>query len=174
MPTGADQIFVERTRQALAILGVGATTKAYLETGMDDQGSSLTVNNHVEFDEQRIVDASGRIALSAGAGQLSGLFTLAEGLVFLCVAYVATTHSAAGTATFRWRDNNIATAFGSQGGAFTAAAGNGPRALAWGIIDTSGEAREIELRIDSAPVNLTQIDGSGPQQESSAFILEIG
>ena len=172
MGTGASQIFVEQLREGLEILGVGAG-KAYLETGMDDQNANLTVNNHVEFDEQRVVDASGRIAQSAGAGQLSGLFTLATGRVYLLAAYVATTHGAAGTATFRWRNNTAAGFIGSQGGSFTPAIGGGPRALAWAIIVTSVET-EVELRLDSAPTNLTQIDGSGPQQETSAFIVEIG
>lgn len=173
MGTGASRIDVEIVREALEILGVSGSGKAYLEAGMSDQNSNLAQNDHVEFTQQRSVDASGRIALSAGAGQLAGLFTLAAGGVYLCVAYIATTHSAAGTATFHWRDNTAAAFIGSQGGTFTAGAGNGPRAFCAVIIAPAVET-EIEVRQNSSPTNLTQIDGSGPQQETSVFVVEIG
>lgn len=173
MGTGASQIFVEQLREGLEILGIGAAAKAYLEAGMSDQNANLLQNDHIEFNQQRSVDASGDIALSAGAGQLAGLFTLAAGKTYLCVAYIAGTFSAAGTATFHWRNNTGAAFIGSQGGTFAAGAGNGPRAYCAVIVEAAVQT-EIEVRQNSAPVNLTQIDGSGPQQETSVYIVEIG
>ncbi len=173
MATGVDQIFLEKTREALAILGVGAASKAYLLSGMDDQSSSLTNGDHIEFDEQKAVDASARIAQSSGAGQLSGLFTLAAGRVYFLAAFLSPIFSAAGSAPFQWRNNTGAVAIGNQGGSSAGAAGQGSRPLVWAIIAPAVET-EVELRFNGAPSNLSTIEGSGPVQESGAIILEIG
>ena len=173
MGTGASQIFTEQVREALEILGVGAG-KAYLETGMNDQVSNLTFGNQIEFDQQRIVDASGRIAQSSGAGQLSGIFTLAANRVYLCLAQIHCTFSAGGFAGFKWRDITNATEFGNQSQSSAAAVGtNTFLGQAYGIIAPS-TLITAHCRINFAPSNLTNILGDGPDQETFAQIFEIG
>lgn len=146
--------------------------KSYLVTGMDDQNSNLTSGNHIEFDEQLIVDASGRIAQSAGAGQLSGLFTLAAGRVYLLACFVRPIFSAGGSADFRWRDNTAAAFIGNQGGSSAGGVGQGSGSLMWAIIAQAVET-EVELRLGGS-TNMTVLEGSGPVQETSAIIVEIG
>ena len=96
MATGADQIFVERTREALAILGIGSPS--YLHAPLNaDQTTGLS--GHVEWRDSGDVEnggwqSSGDIAVSTGAGQLAGIVTLPAGKLWLVQAHVAATFSA--------------------------------------------------------------------------------
>ena len=178
MATGVDQIFVERTREALAILGVGGVpAKAFLSARMDDQNSNIAQNDHVEFDEVLEVDTSGDIALAVGAAQLGGIVTLAIGKTYFFMAGIRADFTASGgVVRLRFRHNNVATLFGSQLEALpVTGAGNAQSiSVCHGILPVSGEVAIVELRITGV-ANLSSFRGAGASVGNSWLsVVEIG
>ncbi len=176
MGTGASQIFVEKVREAAAILGLGTPALAYMLASMDDQSSNLGSGNHVEFDSDEVNDGSGAIALATGAGQLGGLITLAAGRVYEITASLVVVYgSVSGFLRYVWHDNTGNVDFGIRGG---------QRSLTFGTdIFTPGIATaifapavetEIELRIDGEFQPTTIRGLTAPEGTSFAKVVEIG
>ncbi len=95
MGTGADQIFVEQTRNALAILGI--QSPSYLHAPLN--ANQASPSGHVEWRDTGDVEnggwqSSGDIIVSTGAGQLAGIVTLPAGKVWLVQAHLAASFSA--------------------------------------------------------------------------------
>lgn len=169
----AGETSMSPTNELAALVGGGG---AYLHAEMNDQSSDLSVNDHVEFDEVLEVDASGDIALSTAAGQSGGILTLAEGKVFLVEAGLSLLFSSfQGVLRYQFRQNNIATLFGSKaaGRSLTSNVDEFVHGIAVGIIDTTGEVATVELRI-IGEFNPMTIRGSGNIDGSSFLkVLEI-
>lgn len=176
MATGASQIFIEQLREGLEILGIGgAPAKAFLSARMDDQSTSLTTADHIEFDQQLEVDGSGDIALSVGAGQLGGLITLAPAKTYLLVAAMMCDFSGTGgVVRVRFRNNTLAAEFGAQGEAIPVSGGNQARA-AWfhGIVTTGAAPEIVEARITGV-FQFTSFRGAGPVGNTQLIVLEVG
>ncbi len=182
-PISADLLLIEdsaagnaKKRAQIGNLPSSAVAKAYLHARVDEQTTDLLVNDHVEFDVQSIVDASGDISLAVGAGQLAGLITLAAGKVYEVTAGIRADFSAAGgVVRFRLRDNTGAVEFGNQSELFARSGTSHVHtlAIATGIIAPS-VTTEIELRI-TAVVSLTTIRGiNAAAGQSFIKVVEIG
>lgn len=178
MATGADQIFVERTREALAILGIGAGgAEAYFQATISvDQIANFGPTNHVEFQNEIENDGGGFISLATGAGQANGLITLAAGKIYVLAAGMNCGFNAAlTTARFKWRNNTVAAGFGNvaevQPDSFSLNFGKTPMCM--GIVDlVGGEQTEVEVRIIVA-AGLISILGAANVGETFCLIHEM-
>jgi hypothetical protein len=114
--TGASQVFVEQTREALAILGVGASVNlggyGLVIMGADQQ-ANLDAGDHVEFTGFD-GEATG-IAVSSGAGQANGLITLQPGVWRMDCWLRGLFSGPTGSCEFQFRNNNTASVFGVSG-----------------------------------------------------------
>ncbi len=175
MGPGASQIDVEIVREALSILGIGgATPKAFLHAKMDDQNSSLTTSDHVEFDDVLEVDASGDIALAVGAAQLGGLVTLAAGKTYLFLAGIRADFSGTGgVVRLPVRNNTAAATFGTNIEALPVSGGNSQAVAIGGGIITPAVETEVELRITGV-FQLSSFRGAGAVGNTWLLVIEIG
>ncbi len=182
-PVAGDHLLIEdsaagnaKKRAQIGSLPSSAVAKAYLHARMNSQSTDLLAGDHVEFDDQLIVDASGDISLAVGAGQLAGLITLAAGKVYEVTTGIRADFSAAGgVVRFRLRDNTGAVEFGNQSELFvrTGTSQVESLAIATGIIAPT-VITEIELRITVA-VSLLTIQGlSSAAGQSYVKVVEIG
>lgn len=110
MATGADQIFVERTREALGILGIGGPVSAYalLERRGDDQDVNVIAGDHLEFNNGA---AFSGVSVSSGGAQdqASGLIELESAGVWLLICWMSVDFSAnTGSVNVAWRNNTAA------------------------------------------------------------------
>lgn len=177
MATGASQIFVEKVREAAAILGIGGGGggAAYLSARMDDQSTSLTTADHVEFDDVLDVDTSGDIALSTAAGQSGGIITLAVDKTYLFMAALRTDFSVTnGVVRCRFRHNNLAAEFGSQLECLSRTGSSNAQSVnsCQGILAVSGEVATVELRITGV-ASLASVRGAGATGNSWLLVREI-
>ncbi len=182
-PVADDLLLIEdsaaanaKKRVKIGSLPPSAVAKAFLYARVVEQTTDLLVGDHVEFDDQLIVDASGDISLTVGAGQLAGLITLAAGKVYEVTAGIRADFSAAGgVVRFRLRDNTGAVEFGNQNELFARTGTSHVHSMetATGIIAPT-VTTEIELRI-TAVVSLITIRGiNAAAGQSYIKVVEIG
>ena len=167
MPTGASQIFVEQVREAAAILGIGGppapTVKSYALLRMGTtQSSNLLAGDHVQFDTITEQSANADIAVSTGAGQLSGLITLPAGKIFEVSCELGVLFGSA-VSNFRLqiRDNTAAALIGEFVfiEPFTLAGDVHSSMVCWAFAPES--TLEIEARLILVGGTITQIQQSG-------------
>lgn len=150
MATGASQIFVERVREAAAILGIGGGGAAKLFATISlsaSQNTNVQAGDHIQFDTIKQESPSSGITVSTGAGQANGLVTLPQGHVFKLSGYVnSQANSATNNLILQFRNNTDALLLGPETRIIM-------NTNSWGscipiaFIDTAAEAKEIELRI---------------------------
>ena len=111
--------------------------------------ATTATGQHAQLDTIDAESAGGEITISGGSGQQLGLITLPQGHVFLCLGYPHL-NSIASTDFLQvsWRNNTDAVLFGgtTQQQGDTTTANSSGSAIPIGIIDTSAEAKEIEMR----------------------------
>lgn len=135
-----------------------------------NQTSNLGLNNHVEF--QTADPANNGITVSAGGGQLDGLFTIAKDGDYLLECSLGSTFSASsGRVLFQWRNNTTATLVGGfgQNRPLTFALNDnyivGPAVA----MESLSAGDQLEVRIITVTASLTSIIALG----SYARILEL-
>lgn len=141
------------TDELSALLGLGGGgVFSLMFPLLKNFGSSTTTatGQHFRFDTIDAESAGGEITVTSGGGdQTDGLITLPQGHIFLCQAYPHLNSITLGDfLRSSWRNNTDAVLFGGEtlqtGDSGTAAATSLDHVI--GVIDTSLEAKEIELR----------------------------
>ncbi|MEE9278196.1 MAG: hypothetical protein V3V06_07265, partial [Dehalococcoidia bacterium] len=89
--------------------------KAFMHATMNQQTTSLALNDHVEFDAELVNDGSGSIAVSSGGGdQTDGIITLAANKTYDCLASLRMDLTAAGDQVrFKFFDLSAVAEFGA-------------------------------------------------------------
>ena len=164
MATGADQIFVERTREALAILGIGGpTVKSFALIRMGTtQSSNLLAGDHIQFNAITEQSANADISVSTGAGQANGLITLPADKIFEVSCELGVLFgSAVSNLRLQIRDNTAAALIGEFVfiEPFTLAGDVHSSSVCWAFAPAS--TLEIEARIILVGGTITQIQQSG-------------
>lgn len=182
MATGADQIFVERTREALAILGVGGGggLSSYALVGRSGSDNAQTTNvsagDHLEFNF--IIEGNGVSVSGAGGSQdqANGLIELESGGIWLLVGTIGVDFSdAAGSVNFRWRNNTAGVDFNPSTARMVPPSNTGfsfRNNVATALLNIAAPA-QVELRLASA-INIGA--GGFPESFSSgmrALILKV-
>ncbi len=165
MATGASQIFVERVREAAAILGIGTpapTVKSYALISLGTtQSTDLLAGDHIQFNAITEQSANNDISVSTGAGQANGLVTLPAGKVFELSCEVGVLFgSAVSSFRLQFRNNTGAVLLGEfvQIEPFTLAGDVHASSVCWAFAPAG--ALEIEARLVFVSGTITQIQRS--------------
>ncbi len=185
-PVADDLLLIEdsaaanaKKRVKIGNLPSGGGAKAFMHATMNQQTTSLALNDHVEFDAELVNDGSGSIAVSSGGGdQTDGIITLAANKTYDCLASLRldfTTSS--GQVRFKFFDLSAVAEFGasSEFRALTNGSHVCDLPMATGIITVGGSPITIELRlIQIAAGAISTIQGGVAAGESFVKIVEIG
>lgn len=163
--------FVRQTRLALEVLAgqtalsptnelsalVGGGTKLFAIVGLSaTQNTNINANDHIEFDQIEQENAGGSgILVSTGAGQLAGLITLPQGHVFKVVGYINTQFNSATNTLILAIRNNTDAAVLEPHARIIVNTNSGGSDQPISYIDTTAEAKEIEVRIVSETAFIT-------------------
>ncbi len=160
------------------IAAAGAAPKAFMHATMNQQTTSLALNDHVEFDAELVNDGSGSIAVSSGGGdQTDGIITLAANKTYDCLASLRidfTTSS--GQVRYKFFDLSAVAEFGaaSEFRAITNGSNIADLPMATGIITVGASPITIELRLIQRVGAISTIQGGVAAGESFVKIMERG
>ena len=181
--------FVRQVRLALEVLAggssisptdelaalVGGGTKLFAIVGLSaTQNTNINANDHIEFDQIEQENAGGSgIAVSTGAGQLAGLITLPQGHVFKVTGYINTQfNSATNTLILAIRNNTDAVVLEPHARIIVNTnSGGSDQPISY--IDTTAEAKEIEVRIVSETAFITFTSNLGGNGQTYLDIQEV-
>lgn len=149
----AGQTALSPTDEISALLGLGGGgVYSFMFALAKNFGASVFVSagDHIRFDTIDAESPGQEITVTTGGGDLTdGLITLPIGHVFLCRGWIEV-NAITGADFLRssWRNNTDAVLFGGENEQTGDTGSTDSTSLdtCFGIIDTSAEAKEIELR----------------------------